>query len=148
MERVSTILDTVRVTGLRESMKMAEFDQRRRFGVGQFMTREEIERRAAVEIRDLLRNFMTINVSPSYTNGSIPAYYALSKRGGGGISGECAMTVIIDEMAMPTPFDLTLLPPPKEIAGIEVYNGAATVPPRFSGLSRSCGMILIWTRDR
>jgi hypothetical protein len=148
MERMTATLDTIKVIERQLSPRMAEFEQRRRFGVGEFMTQEELEKRAALEVRDLLRNFKTINVAPSYTKGSMPEYFALSKRGGGGIAGECAMTVVLDGMAMPTPFDLNLLPPPREVSGIEVYNGSATVPPQFSGLSKSCGVILVWTRDR
>jgi len=148
MERMTATLDTIKVVERRLSPRMSEFEQRRSFGVGEFMTQEQLEKRAALEVRDLLRNFKTVNVAPSYTHGSMPEYFALSKRGGGGIAGECAMTVVLDGMAMPTPFDLNLLPTPKEVAGIEVYNGSATVPPQFSGLSKSCGVILVWTRDR
>ena len=51
---------------------------------------------------------------------------------------------------MPFPFDLNLLPSSKDLAGIEVYAGAATAPPQFAsnGLGASCGVVLIWTRDR
>lgn len=45
-------------------------------------------------------------------------------------------------------FPLELLPTPKEIAGIEVYDGPATVPAQFNGLDRRCGMVLVWTKDR
>jgi hypothetical protein len=48
---------------------------------------------------------------------------------------------------MPPRFPLELLPTPKEIAGIEVYDGPATVPAQFSGMDRRCGMVLVWTKD-
>ena len=72
----------------------------------------------------------------------------LSKREGGNPSlGACPMQVYLDQVALPTPFNLDLLPSPKEIAGIEVYAGAATIPPQFNGFNRGCGVIIVWTRD-
>jgi hypothetical protein len=35
---------------------------------------------------------------------------------------------------------------PSELAGIEVYAGAATVPPEFSGSTAACGVIVMWTQ--
>ena len=57
------------------------------------------------------------------------------------------MQVLVDEVPMPSPFNLDLLPPPRDLAGIEVYAGPATTPPRFSGMDRGCGVILVWTKS-
>ena len=35
---------------------------------------------------------------------------------------------------------------PIEIAGIEVYRGAASLPAEFSGSDARCGAIVIWTK--
>jgi hypothetical protein len=45
-------------------------------------------------------------------------------------------------------FDLTNLPPPDQIHGIEVFAGAASIPPQYNGAANSkmCGLIAIWTR--
>ena len=76
---------------------------------------------------------------------------AISKREGGSIFGDgagaCALQIVLDGIPMPPRFPLELLPTPKEIAGIEVYDGPATVPPQFNGLDRRCGMVLVWTKD-
>jgi hypothetical protein len=37
-------------------------------------------------------------------------------------------------------------PTPKDIAGIEVYAGPATIPPHFAGGRSSCGVVVVWTR--
>lgn len=147
LERMPRTLDTVVVTERSQSPRMREFDARRKLGIGEFMSQDEIERRAALEVKDLLRTFKTVNVSPSYTKGSMAEYYALGKRGGGVMQGECAMTVLTDGIPMPKPFDLNLMPPPREIAGIEVYAGSATVPARYAALNSGCGVVLVWTRD-
>ncbi len=147
LERAPQSLDTVVVTERRQSPRMREFDARRKLGMGEFMTRDDIERRAALGVKDLLRTFRTVNVSPSYTKGPMAEYFALGKRGGGIMQGECAMTVLTDGVQMPKPFDLNLLPPPRDIAGIEVYAGSATVPAQYAALNSGCGVVLVWTRD-
>lgn len=151
LERSVKNLDTVVIAAKRQSIRMAEFEGRRRLGFGEFMTREEIMKNPSVFATELLRRFKTINVSPNYEVGPIPAYYALSRREGGSIlgtgGGYCAMQVMLDGFALPTPFDLSQLPSPKELGAIEVYNGPATLPPQFGGGDRRCGMVLIWTRD-
>ncbi len=60
---------------------------------------------------------------------------------------ECYMQVIVDDVHLPTPTDLTLLPSPREIAGMELYTGPATLPVRYNGLDARCGLLLVWTRD-
>jgi hypothetical protein len=35
-----------------------------------------------------------------------------------------------------------------EYAGVEFYEGAATLPAQFSGFSNECGVLLLWTRER
>ena len=66
------------------------------------------------------------------------------------------MQVYVDGVALAgsrpdVPFDLNLLPSPKEIMGIEIYSGPASVPqwlpngPVSSG--HNCGVIVVWTRD-
>jgi hypothetical protein len=148
--RSSNMLDTVRVKERRVSLRMAEFEGRRLQGVGQFITQEEIERRGSSKVSDYLHLMRGIDVSPQ-TNSQFAGTIALSKREGGSVggdgSGACALQVFLDGIVMPRFFNLDLLPSPKNIAGIEVYSGAATAPSQFGGADRRCGMILVWTRD-
>lgn len=134
-------------TAQARSQRMKEFDDRRKAGFGSFMDQAEIEKRGSVFATELFRNFPAISVSPN-RNGSITEYYALSAREGGNPQvGACPMQVYLDRVPLPSPFNLDLLPSPKELAGIEVYSGASTIPPQFNGFNRGCGVILIWTRD-
>jgi Carboxypeptidase regulatory-like domain len=143
-----TELEAVRIVEQSASARMGEFEARRRVGWGEFMTADEIEQRNSVFATELFRKFTSINVSPSRTS-SMTEYYPLSKREGGTLSlGACPMQVYVDQVAMPSPFNLDLLPPPRDLAGIEVYSGASTTPPQFSGFNRGCGVILVWTKDR
>jgi len=139
-------LEGMTVTEKAVSLRMLEFEQRRKLGMGQFMTAEEIERRGSVYATELMRKFTNMSVQPSRSK-SMTEYFALSNREGGSISmGACPMTVYLDQVPMPTPFNLDLLPSPKDIGGIEVYGGSSTIPPQFSGPNRGCGVILVWTK--
>jgi hypothetical protein len=153
LERLPTGLEAVVVTEQRLSVRMAEFALRAKQNTGEFMTQEQINRRATIDTRDLLQTFKSVTVSPSYTNGPIADYYAMSKRsgiggmGGSGGFGACVMQVVLDGVVLPQPFNLNLLPSPKWLAGLEVYAGPATIPPQFAGYNRGCGLILVWTKD-
>ncbi len=139
LERIMTALDTVTVTAKRYSMRMTEFEGRRKAGFGQFMTQGEIEKRNSVFTSDLVRTFTSVRVLPP-SNG--PGHYAFSIRSG------CAFKVFIDGVAVPTPTNLDDLPSPMNYAGIEVYSGAATIPLQYKTTGGSfCGVILFWTKD-
>ena len=156
LERVGTTLSAAVVTAERTSIRLKEFNDRRRVGLGQYMTADEIDQHHVLSATELMRRFSTVNVSPSNTNssGGSPDQYALSRREGGslfgavgGQNGYCAMQVWVDNVRMPLPFNLDLLPSPRDLAGIEVYAGPATTPPQFQGFDATCGVILIWTKD-
>jgi hypothetical protein len=153
LQRSATSLAPAVITAAATSRRNIEFEQRRSAGFGEFMTEADIKKRNSVYTTELLRRFRTVNVSPSSTNyhGGMPDYYALSRRETGSLNeaqqNYCPMTVFVDNIAMPTPFNLDLLPLPRNLMGIEVYNGAATMPPQFSGMNRGCGVILVWTKD-
>lgn len=152
MEPAIQSLDKVVVVEESRSLRMIEFEQRRKQGWGFFLTAEQIERRNLPVAADYLRLAPSISLAPSHNASGIPDLVAISKREGGSIFGDgagaCAMQIVIDNVPMPPRFPLELLPTPKEIAGIEVYDGPATVPAQFNGLDRRCGMVLVWTKDR
>lgn len=147
LEPVTTTLPTVTVSEKPFSVRMGDFLARRKAGFGEYMTQEQIEQKNPVYATELFRNFKTIDVSPN--RGSVMTeWYALSRREGANPSlGACPMSVYLDNVPLPTPFNLDLLPSPKEIGAIEVYNGPSTTPPQFAGMDRGCGVILVWTRD-
>jgi hypothetical protein len=139
LERIMTALDTVTVTAKRYSMRMTEFEGRRKAGFGQFMTQGEIEKRNGVYVSDLIRTIMSVNVVPS-NRGS--GHVAISIRGG------CPFQLFLDGVALPTR-NLDDLPSPRDFAGIEVYSGPAQIPLQYktTGGSGFCGVILFWTKD-
>jgi hypothetical protein len=155
-------LDTVRITAKSLSKRMEEFEARRKFGIGEFMGPEEIDKRNSVFATELIRKFSTINVQMVQSSkGPQSKYYPVSRRATGSLNampsapgeepipaGVCVLSVFVDNIPMPTPFDLDLLPSPRDLQAIEVYSGSATIPPQFNGLNRGCGVMLVWTKDR
>ncbi|MDB4888647.1 MAG: hypothetical protein JWL61_502 [Gemmatimonadetes bacterium] len=145
-EATASMLEGVNVTEKAVSLRMMEFEQRRKLGIGQFLDAKKIDDIGSVYATELMRRFTNMTVSPSRSS-ALTEYFALSNREGGSLSmGACPMTVYVDQVPMPTPFNLDLLPTPKSIGGIEVYGGSSTVPMQFSGMNRGCGVILVWTK--
>ena len=141
-----TTLNPVVVTEQSASIRMQEFEKRRAQGVGEFLTQGQIDKANTVFTTELMRKFLSVNVSPSKSS-AITEYFALSAREGGNPSmGACPMQVFLDQVPLPTPFNLDLLPSPRDLAGIEVYAGSATIPMQFSGPNRGCGVVLVWTK--
>jgi hypothetical protein len=131
LERAPTTLDTVVIAEKLHSTAMTEFEERRKFGTGQFMTQDQIERRNVVATSDLLRTF----------NG-------LGKRGATSVMAGCSRpAVFLDGIKMPPNLSIDDIAIPKELAGIEYYAGPAQIPPQYKVTSGSgCSVILLWTR--
>jgi hypothetical protein len=85
----------------------------------------------------LLRRFMAVTI----VGGSAMSHRSLPAKG-------CPYQFFIDGVAIPTPKIDIDLPSPKEIAGIEVYTGPASIPLQYKNTHDAgfCGVILLWTR--
>lgn len=152
-------LDTVRVRATRWTQRRAEFDRRRAAGLGDFVTREQIEKRAGSGTRDILATLPGVTVyrdnstplgSTHVVSGRTPAqaFHSLDFRPGGTNRAACRMRILLDGLQLPDDFDLDALPSPQEIEAIEKYDGPAQMPVEFGGGDRrDCGLIAIWTRD-
>jgi hypothetical protein len=59
----------------------------------------------------------------------------------------CPLQVALDGQLKEWGFAVNSIPP-KEVHGIEIYPGAATIPAEYASMRRdaSCGLIMIWTR--
>jgi hypothetical protein len=131
-------LDTVAVAARSVSPRLAEFYERRKVGPGQFMTQEQIEKQNAVRVSDLIGRFlglrMTADGRGAFSLRDTPAH-------------PCPVAAVVDGIARDT--DLSRLPSPKEIAGIEFFAGPSEIPLQYKSTRKNtwCGLILIWTRD-
>jgi hypothetical protein len=116
------------------------FFQRMSTEKGTFLTQEEIERRSPHKTSELVRGIPGFQVG---AGGTIS-----SRRGVPGMAqafSTCDIEYYIDGVhADGSRVDDVL---PAAVVAMEVYTGAATIPPAFriSGNAR-CGVVVIWTR--
>jgi hypothetical protein len=147
------MLDTVRILGGRRvDGRLDAFESRRiTKATTRSIGREEIERRHPTDAWQMLLDIPSVKVVP-YAQG----VYVMSARGKRASFGDptapCPMNVMVDGVPI-TPrdangVDVSDLPRPDAIYGIEVFAGDAKVPTEFGGLgsNKSCGLIAIWTR--
>lgn len=143
-------LAAVRVVGRqrRDPLAGTGFHERQREGGGIFVSRDEIEKRRARILTDILRGVGGIRIVPGPAGN-----LATTSRGGpilnrDPVSGRtinvCPLQLFIDGKVYPSrsvdevPLDW--------VEAIEVYRGPAATPPLYKSTGESCGAILIWTR--
>ena len=135
------MLDTIKVTATRLSRNMSGFEERRRAGMGRYLTPEYIAQRRATFTSDLFRTVPGMFVEKqsfgqtallmrgTFTARCVPQFYL-----NGGYAGEL------------TADDLDAFVSPDDVAAVEIYR-EPMVPAQFSmGGSGGCGSIVVWTR--
>jgi hypothetical protein len=149
-------LDTVRVMGSRRVLaRHDEFETRRlRREASASITREEIEKRNPVETWHMLTNVPSVKIADRLEDGHLvvvaTSMRALVPNFSG---GPCYLKVMVDGVMLPPDdrsggVNLSHLPPPSTIHGIEVFAGGAAIPLQYTGAGAGtwCGLIAIWTR--
>ena len=103
-------------------------------GLGTFFEADYIERWRPLHIEHLLATEASIGLSRGGDG------LLVNRRGGG-----CRMRVFLDSNDV-TGTALRDLVRPFEVAGVEIYKGAASVPGEFAGSKAQCGAVAIWTK--
>lgn len=151
LSAVATSLDRLDVTGEREtSTRLQGFERRReRKNGGQFITRADIDRRLPRETSDIMRWVQGVRMVDS-----MGVQLPVSTRGQKvdlrtRLITLCVMRVGVDGILKEPYFPMNTITT-SDIHGIEVYAGAASLPPEFGGARKDagCGLIMIWTRSR
>jgi len=114
---------------------LAGFERRRVHGTGFFFTEEEIERRHAVALSDLIRGVP--GVQTTCRQGTCAILMARSTRG-------CRPEYYLDGF----PASVSVGPdfPIQGIYGVEVYRTASEAPAEYRKPELRCGVILLWSR--
>jgi hypothetical protein len=140
---LATELDPVFVEGeaVDERLQEVGFFRRQRTETGTFLTYEDIDRQNPAGTAELLRRIPGFRV---FLDGSVS-----SGRGVPNIRDgfeQCGVQYYVDGVHADGSDLNTVIP--RAIAGLEVYTGAASIPPNFrvSG-NPKCGAVLIWTRS-
>jgi hypothetical protein len=133
------------------SSRLVGYERRRTIGRGTFITREAIEKKNRVRTIDLFRGYPGFRVVDSLYDQHIAGSRGSKPIARGGLHdlAPCVFRVALDGVLMPWGFQVNMIDP-REIHGIEVYSGPATIPAEFATTARDafCGMVLIWTRSR
>ena len=96
-------------------------------GLGTFYTAADIERRRPLRISHMIAELPSIRMG------------LLNARTG------CHLSVYLDNMRVGAD-NIDALVLPIEVAGVEVYRGAASLPAEFGGSDSRCGVAVVWTK--
>ena len=132
----AVMLDGTRVTAARTGRTLAtEFDARRRSGGGFTMDSLQIRRYQA--FHEVLLAFPSVRLERRRSSLTIAMPNG---------RGTCTPQVFID--ATEAGFNHLIDLQPNEVAGVEVYSRATSVPAKFvrAGTTPECGVILVWTK--
>jgi hypothetical protein len=118
---------------------LAGFWERRSRGFGNFMTREEIDKRDAHDFVDLIRMIPSLRIVTMNGRRTLRFNGSTQPR-------DCPPQYVVDgmriEQGSPDEFSTN------DIEALEFYSGPATTPPQFTNraFTHTCGVIVIWTR--
>ncbi len=137
---LQSVLDTVKVVASRlRGTDGGRFENRRRGGVGRYLTAEEIARRRPLVVSDLFRMMPGMRVERD----SDGFDRQLLMRGSFGL---CTPAIYVDGANLPlSPDEIDVWVRPSDVAGIEIYRDG-TVPPQFQTPFGGCGSIVIWRK--
>jgi outer membrane receptor for monomeric catechols len=119
--------------------QLVAFEARRQRGIGHFITRAQIEDRHPLMLSDMLRTIpgaVLINAE----NGRTSVRFARVAR------RNCPPQFFVDGIEV-TGFSIDDMPP-GDVEGVELYAGAAGLPPEYNRMHGTsiCGTVIIWTR--
>ena len=125
------------------------FEERRKLGFGHFLTEAELRKNDSGRMSDMIRRFSGLAITCAKTGPRRGDCWAVSTRLASKYAiqgGSCDVDVYLDG-ALSTNNDLEKLNV-NEFAGVEYYSGGATIPVQYNKTGSSCGVLLLWHRER
>jgi Carboxypeptidase regulatory-like domain/TonB-dependent Receptor Plug Domain len=144
---------TVAATEARISPKMRPFEERRRSGIGHFITRDEIAAHEHQRIQNLLRTMPRVQMVERDGEVALAANRAGTMKLPRYLRWpmKCYLQVYLDGILVwrqntgeDGPYDLSQHPL-ESLAGIEIYSPGQT-PIEYGGIGAFCGTLMLWTR--
>jgi hypothetical protein len=160
LDQFVVVLDTVRITALREmALDRVGFSRRKKTGMGYYLTPEQIARRHSFDLPDLLA--MAPMLRREYSDGHAVItgrprgvltrphpVGALPQNLGGrryGVSGGCVNWWLDDSPWIGEGIEEFVRP--DELAAVEVYSSNFT-PAQYRGSSDDCSTVVLWTKQK
>jgi hypothetical protein len=141
---VTQDLPSVNVTGTIIERKLAAFEERRRFGIGHFLTEADLQKAPGTRLSEKLRHLPGLVVVYPRTGSSNQVRIASSRGPHGFRPGGCSAALMLDGIVVDD-FSVNSLDP-AAVAGIEWYAGPAQMPAQFNMTRNACGLLVIWTK--
>ena len=112
---------------------------------GTFFTAEDIERRNPRLISQMIADESGIRLDCGLR---VESCKLVNTRRSSTSLGPCVMSTYLDGVWVNrNPRDtIDMFVRPVEIAGVEVYKGAASLPAEYAGMASGCGVVVIWTK--
>ena len=145
------ILPTVFTTDSSVTTRIApglrEFEMRRARGNGVFVTEAELRKNDTKNMTSIARTMSGVKVACSRTGSSCVAMSGRqNSRLALGSAGGCPVDVYVDG-AISTENNLERMRV-DQYAAVEFYAGGARTPVQYTKTGSSCGVMLLWTRER
>lgn len=135
------------VARARTSPILEDYYHRKERGFGTYLTREDIENRAALSVTDLLATVPGVHVvTGSASRGGTGGRNISMSRALPGCVAQIYMDGVLMTRPGDTGFILDDIVRPEEIEGVEIYRGLSSVPAAFANEEARCGVVAIWTR--
>jgi hypothetical protein len=125
------------------------FEERRQKGAGHFIDEAELRKNDSRKVSNLVRNFPGLTLNCPRAGLNKWSCFAVSTRQKSRLAlsgGVCLLDIYING-APSIDNDLEKLRA-DEFSGIEYYAGGASIPMQYNRTGSSCGVILLWTRER
>ena len=134
------------------SRELREFYPRVRTGTGQYITRADIAKRRPRDLSDLLGNLPGIRMMPAAGGEKLMMEAKGSAIGdlANPEARDCPIQYFLDGTPI-KPIHGGVLGAEVslgEIEGVEIYRRGSTVVPKFHRMHNSCGVILIWKKEK
>lgn len=162
MASTNAVANALAAVVVRDTARTSFERRARRNAGGSFIRQDEIEKRKPVRTSDLFRALPGVRIDDSSgvtqlvsirsTRQTAPTSRQMTL-GGETVNipstnaKRCVLRIGVNGRLMMQDFSVDDVRP-MEVAGIEVYLGAATIPTEFSNVQRDapCGIIMIWTK--
>lgn len=143
-------VEVVALSAPTRSPVLANMEWRRRHGLGQMISRQEIEERHPLRVTDILQETPGVRVDRQGSGASRRVIHLGPPMPGPG-GGDCPVQIFLDGMLATRDApggDVTVddLVEPADVEAIEIFKGLAGVPAEFLNSQSRCGVIAIWTK--
>ncbi|MFL5385974.1 MAG: carboxypeptidase regulatory-like domain-containing protein [Longimicrobiaceae bacterium] len=145
----------------RRSLELSGFYERERRGIGEYLRREDIERRSNMNLAHVLSRVPGAAILYSGTR----EYIYFPRNGGPGLgrtrstggraparwgppANSCLPRLFLDgvRVTYDVDNDINAIVDPVAVEAIEVFRGPSEIPVEYNDNNSRCGVILVWTR--